>query len=466
MMSWRKIIYELKDIAEGFRLAKRLDIFDINYQYGSDRLQALAILPKDSLPKHTGILFRCIAFAKHLMKELLDAMLTPSQNIIKKQNLIQFFVATKNQKDCLSPIKRHLKNSYFAGQNVPVDYQYPLWAAYLLALPFFPLALCRMVKSSGVCRESFRYFFNDYWLIYGYYISARTWLRKIKPSAVILANDHNYPTRIILYVAKEQKISTYYFQHASVSDKFPPLLFDYALLDGIDALEKYERAGPSSTKAFLVGNGKSDSYFAHINKNEKVQTVGVCVNNADRIDFAEQLCRELRKALPELRIILRPHPGDIARYPEWLRIKTDCKMEFSDARSELSFDFLKRVDAVIVGDSNILLEAALLNVFPIYYDVNRTNLDWYGFIKNGLTEYIAEPAGVCQKLRDLLTRKPYIRHLAKRYCATIDTRYDGHSADLSSSLIESLVNKDPNIMKKWRQIPGMRIESYEFLSEE
>jgi len=56
---------------------------------------------------------------------------------------------------------------------------------------------------------------------------------------LVVANDHSYPCTTIVKAAQDEGVKTVYIQHASVSDKFPALKFDYALLEGLDSLEKY-----------------------------------------------------------------------------------------------------------------------------------------------------------------------------------------------------------------------------------
>ena len=103
-----------------------------------------------------------------------------------------------------------------------------------------------------------------------------------------------------------------------------------------------------------------------------------------------------------------------------------------------SFDFLKKVDAIIAGASNILLEAALMNVFPLYYDFAQTHLDWYGFQRSGLVECLSEPEEVCRSIKEICQSKPSVRTKAKLYCATIGTCYDGRSGELAGAMIQKL----------------------------
>lgn len=446
-------------------LAVKLDLFDINYIFGSERFHdILDLYPEETLPR-SGVWIRCFLFIAILLKNMKKSLISiiGIRRRLPLDNSIQMFVITNNQRDALLPIKEKLADSFFVGHDVFVDYEYPIGLSYLLSLPFLPIVIWRMMQSSGFRRKYFRYFFDHYWLIYGYYLAARIWLKKTNPKAIIMANDHSFQNRIILKVAKEYNILTFYLQHASVTDKFPPLAFDFALLDGMDALEKYNCSGLTKTKVFLIGICKFDKYYNDINYHRMVKTLGICASNIDRVSSIERLCKKIKMAFPSLHIILRPHPGD-SRYDEWIRISALYEMDFSDARKEMPFDFLKKIDVIIAGDSNILLEAAVMNIYPMYYDISQKRADYYGFIKNGLTQYFLEPEDVCKTIHKILNNKPYIRNKAKYYCNAIDTEFDGHSSHLSCSLIASILNKETMVMAKWKPIPCIHTEAYELVA--
>ena len=64
-------------------------------------------------------------------------------------------------------------------------------------------------------------------------------LSKTKPKLVIVSNDHSLNCRSLRLAAQILGIRTLYIQHASISNIFPPLEFDYALLDGLVSYKKY-----------------------------------------------------------------------------------------------------------------------------------------------------------------------------------------------------------------------------------
>lgn len=440
--------------------AARLDIFDLAFGYSSETLNELFFNNADFRRK--GIITRICAFLWHAFKSI--AGLWQKREPIPIGAFI-FFATAKNERDSLKPVCLHMPNAYLTGSRSKSSDSFPWVWAYAISCMYFPFVLVRFLKAKGYRKRSFTYVFDHYWLIYGLYIVSRMWLNRLKPKALILSNQLNTPHRVMLKAARDEGISTFYLQHASISEKFGPLTFDYALLEGYDALSKSARAGTTQTQIFLIGMPKHDPHFQHINTQPQIHSIGICTSGLDPIPRAEQLCARIRQEFPTLLLILRPHDVD-PRVKEWKDLSRRYGMEFSDSKTELSFDFLKRVDAAIAGDSNILLEAALMDVFPLYYDFAQTHLDWYGFQRNGLVEYFSNPADVCRTIKVISQNKPSVRMKARRYCATIGTRYDGHSSELASTLIQELVSGNKVSLKEWKRIPNIGLESYEFVHDE
>lgn len=454
----------IKTLADAVKLlvpASRIDIFDMNFQFSSEAINVLS-LPAPALPRK-GLFVRGAAFFWKFLKALYNFTKTKQQRI--HLGVVLFFATTKNQRDSLSPIVDMVESASLVEEGGEAATRFPLFWAYLLAIPFLPLVIFCFFRSTRYQKESYRYIFDIYWLTYGYYIVARIWLFKLKPKALVVSNDHAMPIRVLVKAARELHIPTFYMQHACVTDKFPPLSFDYALLEGMDALRKYERAGTTHAKVFLIGMPKADAFFKKINTNTSVKRVGVCTNQRDSVSAVNSLCKMIRLMLPDLELILRPHPRDAMRIYEWINLAKEEETEFSDPRVDVSFDVLQRIDAIIAGDSSILLEAAYLNVYPLYYDFDGTALDGYGFLKHNLVEYFTDSHEICHKLRELVKNKPPVRVKTKWYCHTVGTLYDGRSTELASSLVQNLLSRNSEIEKQWTRLADVKLEAYELRDE-
>jgi hypothetical protein len=432
-----------------------LDVHDLNYAYTPENFRHL-LLTKAGLPGG-GYFRRLVAFFWHMLKSFAD--LWPVQRLYlneKDQTLI--FATSKNQQAALQPLIDNLDQVVYVGVDAFGNKRFPLFFAYLISLFFAPLVLYRYLMASKEVRSSYYYALDLYWFAYGHYIVARWLFRRTQPRSFIVANDHILMTRALVFAARKENIRTIYIQHASVTERFPPLVFDYALLEGMDSLQKYITAGPCESSVFLVGMTRFDQHYHAINDNDTCRVVGLCTNLFETPEQVELLVAELSQELAALDYVLRPHPRD-PRYDQWVALAQRYDLAFSDGRVESTFNFLEKVDAIVAGESNILLEAALLNVYPIYYDLEDKHLDWYGFHQSGLVDYFSEPEHVRNQLKALNTHKPDVRAKSHYYCATVDTAYDGRSTELTCQLIDGIVVSAESFGASWELLPTAGINN-------
>lgn len=438
-----------------------LDIFFINKAYGWERLEIL-LLPPGSLPR-SGIISRIFVFFFHLVSSFRYFQFWGMKNIqFAKQ---WFFFETINQRESLKPVANKLKDAVLVNIspsnkiNIEEAVRFPVALAYIASIPFFPLVFFKYLISKGYRKKGFSYSLDQYWLVYGYYLITSIWIQKGKPTALVFSNDHNALPCAMMKAGKDENIPTIYIQHSSVTEKFPPLDFSYAFLDGMDALHKYDQAGKSTTQIFLVGMAKADKLFKHINTNLKVSTVGVCINSLDPFIRVEQLLYSLREKYPRKTLVIRPHPSD-RRKNFWEKVSKNYALILSNPMEKTVLDFLKLVDVAIAGDSGILLEAAIMNVYPIYYDFRDEHIDHYGFEKNGLVERVNSERPLIEKLDSLMVNKPNVQSKTRYYCATIGTKYEGSSGKLTALLLEQISRVGSIDLQMWARITNVSIEAY------
>lgn len=430
----------------------KLDVEDLSYLYTPGNLgTTLSSLPDIRKP---GLHNRIAIFFWHTLQSV--NMLGYSRPL--PTDHIFFVFSSANQRRALAPIHNEMGEAIMinAKQN-----DLPLLLAYLFALPFFPLVVHRYLQAKRDQRTAFHYLFDVYWFAYGYYIMLRLVFLRTCPKAVVVANDHVMWLRAFVKAAQDVKIPTIYLQHASVNERFPPLSFDYALLEGIDALHKYVSCGPSQTEVFLVGMPKFDAFANSLNNSVRAHNIGICTNPFDKLNEVKKLCDYLTDSFPNLHFILRPHPGD-KRHSHWKEMARSYGWQFSDGRKEGVFQFLQCVDVIIAGDSSIHLEAVLLDVYPIYYAFGGQKRDWYGFHQNGLVEFLPTPEAVQTKVAELQECIPPVRSRSMQYNATVNTKYDGHSAKLSCLLISQIAHGLTPDLEGWKRITSVQdIEAYE-----
>lgn len=418
------------------KAAYRLDIFDLNFTYSNEEMKTLE-WPSTSL-KQKGYFKRIAAFVRDLFNEV-RFVLTKKKTSIKKRESY-FFVHSQNQKNAIINLVDGVVNAKLIELRGQTKNFGSVWI-YLLSIMFIPTVFFKYFKASNYQKRSFAYCLDDYLKIQSLYIYIRLHIQRHSPAILILANDQNMENRTFLKAFNDEKVPTVYIQHASVSDtlKFPVLDFKYALLEGKDALRKYQKWGIKGCVVYLVGMSKYDRYVHLANTNSFIKHICICLNTADKINKVEDLIHSLKSCIPDISLTIRPHPGD-RRVDVVKEIVEKYKLSFSDAKKEVSFEMLSKVDAIISGDSNVLLEAALMNVYPIRYEFSDMHTDIYGFIRDGLvTDYFTEIQPLIERLSYLKNKKPQIRNKAKWYSDTIDTAYEGSASRLSSEIVNNAI---------------------------
>jgi hypothetical protein len=362
-------------------------------------------------------------------------------------NQILLFSFTKNQKDSLKSLLSMRKDCMLFGNKKNADHMLPEYKAFFYSLPFFLKVYKIYKKSEGYIKCSFKNAYFKYWLTYGYLKMLINFFKKNKVKVAIVSSDHSMRTRVIAYAAKSCETKSIYIQHASVTTDFPKLVFDYALLEGNDALDKYKKIGNIVSDIFLLGSLKLGKNM-NVNKNTTVETIGVCIDLVSDLSIVDELIVELLKHFSSKNIILRPHPRE-ERWDLIRNFQVKHNINISQSNKVDVVDFLDKVDCIISGESNIHLEATLMNIVPIYYSFSiAENKDVYGFIANKLIMYIADDMQELNGIiNDLKIKKPNIRNRAKYYDASIGTNFDGNTLVMYNQVISSIKTNDKTFIK-------------------
>lgn len=440
------------------------------------RLDTVGLIPNSSHPplhpnlvldgtvgkNRGGGFFRILDFFRAAAREFVYR--GPSTPDAESQ-AVYFFALSTNQLAALEPIAVELSKRTRTQIWTRDDLGRLRARAFPLALPFFPVLIYRWLRSSGYGRRSFAWSLDDYWLNYGFYISLRLWFRRARPIAAVVSNDHVQYSTVLAAAAMAERIPTFYVQHACVTYAFPPLRTDFALLDGVDALEKYDAAGPSATTAYLVGIGKFDAYLGKVRTSTELRKIGVCFSMADNPDRSEQLLRGIADVVQhKLEVVVRPHPRMRASYLASIQaLAAELAFTWSDPQYEPSFDFLCALDAIVCGVSAIALEAAMVNVVPLNFVLNEEHTDWYGFIEHGLCRSTADIGELQEWLHDMmLNGTDAIRDSVRRYSATIDTPWDGRSSELAARVIFANTSDNGGHLEELYPIETSQLEAYSF----
>lgn len=358
-----------------------------------------------------------------------------------------FFYASSNQKRALKEVAARVPNAVKLAilKDDPTlkdeAQQMSLLFAYLVSIAYLPWIILQYVKSSGYRRKSFKYALDDYLLACGYNLYVRYFLSWERPSIVVMSNDHSMLNRILARVCLDLRVPTAYVQHASVSVTFPKLGFDYAFLEGRDALEKYQSKGLGSCIVFLAGIASlDDAVTCLMHFDGERNTIAVCSNQLDSVHDVVSLAQAIKQwAGQKFTVVLRPHPGDSKRLKEWRGCAQRIGVLFSDPQVENATALMIKSVIVVASDSNILLEAAILKAKPICFPYTNDVLDWYGFIRMGVAEYSANAADLLAEIEGG-KRWPDYWYAAKYYSEVIATRFEGRSAELIAMTLCALLS--------------------------
>lgn len=284
-------------------------------------------------------------------------------------------------------------------------------------------------------REVYRSRYYNYYKILGQY---RHWLKAFKKSNAkyyIAANDHSGLSQIGFVAARDAGLKTIYIQHAAVSDLFPPLMVDYALLDGQDAKQKYLNAGPTQADIHLIGTMKYDPYLQNPELNRPGNLIGVCIGTvANDIQKNIVLCQNLEQMKQPF--CLRFHPVVDA---ETRSAFTNNGWQASEPEKETALDFILRCHTIISGDSTILLEASVLKRRPLYFASDGIGQDYYGFLKASILD---KAYFTVEEVTHALTQPFDLdahRQKAKFFCDTLYTPEEGHSTDRAIEILERIL---------------------------
>jgi len=383
------------------------------------------------------ILFSSYIFCRHLL--LLN----------NNKNKIIFYVVTKNNFDSLYPVYNEIKKNsimlssdYRLAKNTVL---LPQIVPLIVSIIFIPNFINNFIKSVPNVRKRIILYFDDILLSMGFTKFVKYYLKILKPKAIVFSNFHSFLARPLIKSAEQINIPCFYIQHSAVTEIFPSLDSCYALLEGTDSLKKYYPNGYSKEKVFLIGNPKFDEHKKNINTNNKVKKIGICSTPTMDKNQILELIDKGKDIFTNDSIIFRPHPSDhISK--KYFNLSIIDSIEYSDPLKEDTFQFLKNVDAIISGNSSVLLDAAILNVFPILWRDYRATIkyndeedpnDKYGFVKNGLAIGCDSIDQINECLKAVIDEKPNVRSKAKYYVENINTEWDDSSANYAATIIRN-----------------------------
>lgn len=350
---------------------------------------------------------------------------------VNPKGKIWIFISSKNHFDSIGFLQKTLDNTIIVVPHSRklemTDYIFPYYFKlfYYIKLPILWIGL--LYQHNNIAKRYFNFLFEAI----GIYEISIKYLKKLNPKAIVFANDHIPKHRALLLAAKQLNIKTFYIQHASISNTYPPLSFDVALLEGKDSLNKYKLCGKIGSEVKFVGMPKFDGFVKHRKEiRNNIISIGIAANPLDDLKYIYQLIHVLNLNFKRKRVCLRMHPQDKRTLQH-----NHLDYEISDPNKEKAFDFLRNIDFLISGESSIHLEAALLYIPSITFGFNDKNHvpDYYEYVKNGLIKKVHDMAEII----DIIRNNKYTVNVEKLkyYNDVVGTKWEGKSKDLITGII-------------------------------
>ncbi|WP_170073240.1 hypothetical protein [Mongoliibacter ruber] len=274
------------------------------------------------------------------------------------------------------------------------------------------------------------------------------WIKK--PQYLIMANDHSDINVGAFHAAKRNQITTIYFQHANVSDIFPPMTFDYAFLYSEMAAEVYSNIKQTNTSMISVGNMKADG-FIQINQERVFDRnnlrIVLCVNTVAEIETYVSLAKKLAD-LDNVKLI------KFRLHPYLLKFQMDFdhpKIIISNSKLENSFECFKDMDLNIAGNSSIIEEALFTDTPTVYFDLDEKMSDYYGYAKNQIV--ITTLKNIDAVIGFIKNYDSPISVISKAviYSSSINTKFTGKTSELVGKIIMDIDSgkfPDPEVLEK------------------
>ena len=269
-----------------------------------------------------------------------------------------------------------------------------------------------------------------------------------KYKAILVFNDHVTWYRCIIYAGKRSRIPVIYIPHASVSNRFPPLIFDLSLLEGNDMFNKYKQCGKISGATALIGNPKYDSLPKKRSSENNVINLGIAFNHLEEIPALNSWLNQIILYQNEnasdikINIIVRPHP---ALYDTAIQL-IDCKeVEISNSIKVDSIDYLTHINVLLATNSNIILESLMVETPVIHINLDFVkSYDNYKFIEQGLVKpSISSPYEAISQVLQMHNNKFIIPKEVKDklpyYNAAIGQSWEGNVGKKIGHEIESFL---------------------------
>ena len=413
---------------------KVMNIYDIK------RLNYIKYTAMRPLIKHPHSLVVCFAIYFVLIIKHI-CLMHLGKNGVKEVLLI---APSQNNRKTIKTIIQHLPdNIYTIWDNF--DKNLPMASIYTKSLLHLHLFAKLYFHSDRDDRRLIRMFYLDFLTAISTYECLEKLIinnRNIK--LIVFANDHVLINRCLIEISEKQNIKSLYVQHASVTECFPPLRFDFSFLDGQESYDKYYRIGNMKGISFLTGSPRFDAFSGYGTSSIKYD-VGIALNELDSIEKVMDLCKCIKANYSE-KIIVRPHPAMMDGSYAFDSFK-ELNIDISDPTKDLSFVFLSEIKVMIANESAIHLDAALMHKPSFLYNFSDNDvMDWYSYIRKGLIKNCLNYDEVLESLKSNYNLPDSI---VRYYAASYKSPIEGKVGEFVATFINKMINESVKSSKSF-----------------
>lgn len=411
---------------------------------------------RDSQPRYTGFFLQSAIFFYHLLRLFIKGFFIKKPKSQKVD--FYFYAGTGNEANSLVGTAKSLSqndkivlaessnNQLLNGANQIYRFEQlkinltdilSVCIVFLLNAPSLYLRLRK--KDKILVNKFFVNFCHSYMYLTVFYQR----MKRYSPDYIVVSNDHNVDCRSLVAVATYLEIKTVYMQHASVSSLFPALTVSYAFLDGQSALNTYQQCeenkspffeNKEQTKIFLSGQKK---LLTKRNSSTSTQ-LGLAINTLDDTGKVIELVNKLTDK--DVHVSLRWHPGqkpqDILGFHQ--AFNHSEMVTLSDPKQQGINEFFAEINCLVSVNSSIHLEAAVVGIPTIYYELQQPEIeDYYGYVKNGL----AKKADSYEELLALISQDELLQlndDAIQYYSASFNTQWYGREGELVATTLLAL----------------------------
>jgi hypothetical protein len=424
---------------------------------------------KERKPKYTGIFFQSFLFFYRVLRDItFFEKKKTSKPIYVFSGISNQFDSIRSTLEALKAngiefysylFKNTLRKNSSSKESIIVKFnlRVVLVSFILFFLRAFPFYL--KLKKENKKIETSWYFsvFCRSYIFLPFFLDS---LKKINPKLVVISNDHSVYSRCLRLSAEILDIKTLYIQHACVTDLFPPLEFNYALLDGRISHQIYQRSykirgnknfriKKNLSKCHVILSGQK-KIILDINQHKNLDglTIGLAVNLLDDFKCVKSLLDHLAKF--KIKCIVRTHPSQNLIFLKKLKSYLTSKnwIEWSYFKQQSLEDYLFNLNVLVAGNSSIHLEAAQAGLPTFYYEMNEEVMvhDYYGFVKNCLSVNLKKNFSINNlnlSIQSMKNNKLQRNKVIKNYSETYDTTWQNREGELSGIIIDCILKNKP-----------------------